>query len=230
MGIDRPVGAQHGKARDHLQRVPQPVHRAAAQVLVAEPVARLAVLQEAAVAGQVAAADARHLGLHRGVVLAGGEGFAIGEQDAVERVHRHQRHVAVEVAPAGGPKIAQALRHGDDGGAQVKAVAALRDRRPAPAGPVQPVQDGDLPTLGPQPHGRGKAAKPGADDDGLTAGRRMAGGGVVRHERDHRPSSQVYNLALNPKNRPICIFPFSSLSVTSNLHIVRRTRHFRRHA
>ena len=152
MGIDRAVGAHQPEARQRLHQFPELVHRPSAKVFVAEGVALLAVLQETLVARQVGRADPRHLGPHGVVVLAGGETHPVLPADFIERVHRHQRDVAVEIAPAGRPQLAQLLGDGDDGRAKVETMPARADRRGPPAGPVQPVDDGDGIALGAQPH------------------------------------------------------------------------------
>jgi hypothetical protein len=129
-------------------------------------VAFLAVLEEPAVAGLVLREQAPHLGDHRVFVLAHAEVGAVAPADFVIGIDGAQIDILVEIAPAFGPELAEHLRHGHDGGAQIEPVPVPRDRRSAPARPVQPVQKRDLVALGAQPHGRRQTAQPGTDHDG----------------------------------------------------------------
>lgn len=132
MGIDRPVRPVQNELRQGLCQIEEAVHRAPPHILVAEVIARLAVLQEPVIPGQIARRNARHFRPHRVSVLAGGEMRPVRPEDAIEGQHRAQVDIRVEIAPAVGPEVAQPLRNGHDGGAEVKAVAALADGRSAP--------------------------------------------------------------------------------------------------
>ena len=180
MGIDRLVGAQQGKGRQDLDQISQLVHRPTAKVFEAEPIATLAVGQKLVIASQITGRQARHFGPHRLGRLAGGKGAAIFPADFIKRVQCPQIDIAIKIAPTGGPKLTQALRHGDDGRPQIKAVAALGNRTAPPAGHVQPVDHRYLIALGPKAHGGRKATQPGTNDNSTRArrGGRGGGGGV----------------------------------------------------
>ena len=165
MAIDGPVGAQLHEARQLADQIHQLVHRAAAQPLEAELVARLAVLEELLVARHVARAEAADLVDHRLFILPDGKDRAVAPADLVIGIDRAQIDIGGKVAAAFGPELLEHLRHGHDGRAKVEAVAVLRDRRSAPARPVEPVQQRHPVALGAQPHRGGQPAKPRPDHD-----------------------------------------------------------------
>ena len=167
---DRAVGAEKRELGDDLERVPEPVHRLGHHAFVADDVAALGIPKEPLVALDVAGREAADLVDHALGVAGRGEVRAVGPADRVERVHRAEVDVGVEVASAGGPEFLEDRRRCDDGGSEVEAVAAVFERRAAAAGAVQPVEHGHAIALGAEAHGGGKAAQPGADDDGVCAG------------------------------------------------------------
>jgi hypothetical protein len=180
------------------------VHRAAAQVLETEVIAGAGVGQEAVEARQVGWGNSGHLGAHRLDTRAHGEAATVLEADLVERVHRPQGHVAVEVAATGGPEVAQDLRDGDDGRPKVEAVALVGDRRAAAACPVEPVDDSHAPALGTKAHRGGKPAKPRADDEGMALGREC----ILGHVEDDKVSSKIYNHADAAAKQPLFVRRF----------------------
>ena len=91
---------------------------------------------------------------------------AIGPPDLVERVEGDKIHVIAEPAATLGPQLLEQLRDRHDRRPEIEAIARLGDRRAAPADPVETVDDGNLVAFGPKAHGRGKPAKPRADDNG----------------------------------------------------------------
>jgi hypothetical protein len=135
VAIDGAVGAQADETGDLPDQVHQLVHRTAAQPLEPELVAFFAVLEEPAVARLILREKAAHLLDHRVFVLAHAEGGAIAPADFVIGIDGAQIDVRVEIAPAFGPELAEHLRHGHDGGAQIEPMPVLRDRRSAPARP-----------------------------------------------------------------------------------------------
>ena len=177
---DRPVRPQPRKCRQHLQRVPQAMHRLGDHALEPDDIAGVGVTQELPVSGDIAGRQPRHLGQHRIGVLPRGESRPVRPAHLVEGIERAQVHLGVEVPPAGGPERAVDLRHRDDRRPQVEPVPALRHRGSAPARPVQPVDHRDPVSLGAQSHRRCQTPQPGADDDGCvgTGGGGIGGGGI----------------------------------------------------
>jgi hypothetical protein len=109
------------------------VHRPLAQVLIAEFVARLGIAQEFVIARDIPRRQARHLGAGGGVIGGGGEPGTILPANLVERIHRDQPHIDIEIPPAGRPKLAQAFRNCHDGRTQIEAVSTPGDRGSPPS-------------------------------------------------------------------------------------------------
>ena len=106
MGVNRLVSAQQGKGRQHLDEISQTVHRPAAQIFKAEPIAPFAVIQELVIARQIPRREPRHFSAHRLGRLAGGKGRPILPANLVKRIQRPQIDIAVKIAPAGRPQLA----------------------------------------------------------------------------------------------------------------------------
>src|SRR6056297_1413124 len=120
----------------------------------------------------------------------------VGPADLVERVKRAQVDVGVEVAPAGGPELAEHLRHRHDRRTEVEPVPVLGHGGGPPADDIQLVENRDAVAFRAEPHRRGEAAEARADDDGFAPGI-----GYALHPEPRRPwwrlhvSIQIYNPA-----------------------------------
>ena len=157
-----------------LTRSPMRVVGDGAELLEAELVALLRLGDETFVAGQVGRADAADLlAVGRGVVAVV-EVRAVVEADAIERAHRHQRHVVGEAPAAQRPQLFQHEGRGDDGRAGVEGEAVLLPDTGAAAGLLELFQHRDAVALAAEPHRRGQAAEAAADDDGTWCARRRA--------------------------------------------------------
>jgi hypothetical protein len=199
MGMDRAVRAIPGKFRKHLDEVPKPMHRPAAQILEPENIACPGILEEPVEALKVRRGQPRRFGPHRFDARAHREMATVGETYLVEGVDRAQVDVPVEIAPGGGPEVAQDLGDSDDGRPKVEAVALVGDRRAAATRPVKPVDDRDTPTLCAKTHRRSQAAEAGPDHQGLALGRRL----FIAHTADDKVSIQIYNSVDTAAKQPL---------------------------
>ena len=159
MGIDRPVRAQHGKPRQHLDQVPELVHRATPEIFKTEFIAHFTVAQEPVEPVHVTRAQPCDLQRQPRDVAGGIVAGAIGPADLVEGIERAQIDVSVKVASTGCPKLFKNVGHRDNRRPQIKAVPILGDGRAAPSGAIEAIQHRDLIPFGAQPHRGRKPTK-----------------------------------------------------------------------
>ena len=149
------------------------MHGLGDHALEANDVAAMRVFQEPQITFLVLWRQTTDFGEHVVGGLTCRENGAVGPTDLVERVEWFDVDICVKVSPAYRPKVAEHLRHRDNGRSKIKPVSILMDGGTTPACTVQPIKKRDMPAFRPEAHSRRKTAQTGANHDGPIPGYRI---------------------------------------------------------